>query len=135
MFSEQTNIGINGTVKIPGDKSISHRSIIVPSISKGISRVSNILESDDVLCTLNAFREMGVRIEKKNDNLVIFGNGLDSLKKPNNDLYLSENVWSTTTGRHLTWIDGGSKDAKKERIKYNDLLDIFKDKNINKHYN
>ena len=52
----------------------------------------------------------------------------------NGKLILSENVWSTTTGRHLTWIDGGSKEAKESRIKYNDLLEIFKDKNINKYY-
>ena len=57
------------------------------------------------------------------------------IRYPNNDLYVANNVWSTTTGRHLTWIDGGSKEAKEERIKYNDLLDIFKDKNINKYYN
>ena len=38
------------------------------------------------------------------------------------------------TGRHLTWIDGGSKEAKESRIKYNDLLEIFKAKNINKYY-
>ena len=49
-------------------------------------------------------------------------------------LVLSENVWSTTTGRHLTWIDGGSKEAKESRIKYSDLLKIFEDKNINKYY-
>ena len=52
----------------------------------------------------------------------------------NGKLILSENVWSTTTGRHLTWIDGGSKEAKESRIKYNDLLEIFKDKNINQYY-
>ena len=52
----------------------------------------------------------------------------------NGKLILSENVWSTTTGRHLTWIDGGSKEAKESRIKYNDLLEIFNDKNINKYY-
>ncbi len=49
-------------------------------------------------------------------------------------LVLSENVWSTTTGRHLTWIDGGSKEAKESRIKYSDLLKILEDKNINKYY-
>ena len=101
MISRKINNGLDGNPNIPGDKSISHRSIIVPSISKGISRVSNILESDDVLCTLNAFREMGVRIEKKNDNLVIFGNGLDSLKKPNNDLYLGN---SGTSARLLAGL-------------------------------
>ena len=50
-------------------------------------------------------------------------------------LILSENVWSTTTGRHLTWIDGGSKEAKKSRIKYSDFLKILEEKNINKYYN
>ena len=50
-------------------------------------------------------------------------------------LVLSENVWSTTTGRHLTWIDGGSKDAKESRIQYSDLLKILEEKNINKYYN
>ena len=56
------------------------------------------------------------------------------IRYPNNDLYVANNVWSTTTGRHLTWIDGGSKEAKESRIKYSDLLKIFEDKNINKYY-
>ena len=46
MLSEQTTIGINGIIKIPGDKSISHRSIIIPSISNGICEITNILKSD-----------------------------------------------------------------------------------------
>ena len=62
MFSEQINSGINGLIKIPGDKSISHRSIIIPSISSGVCEISNILKSDDVLRTMNAFKEMGVEI-------------------------------------------------------------------------
>ena len=55
MFSEQLNIGINGIIKIPGDKSISHRSIIIPSISNGICEITNILKSDDVLRTIQCF--------------------------------------------------------------------------------
>ena len=47
---------------IPGDKSISHRSIIIPSISNGICEINNILKSEDVLHTLNAFKAMGVKI-------------------------------------------------------------------------
>ena len=82
MFSEQTNIGINGTITIPGDKSISHRSIIIPSISNGICEISNILKSDDVLRTINAFKEMGVEIKEENKNIIINGKGLDALKKP-----------------------------------------------------
>ena len=71
MFSEQTNIGINGAVKIPGDKSISHRSIIIPSISSGICEISNILKSDDVLRTMNAFKEMGVEIKEEDRKSVV----------------------------------------------------------------
>ena len=48
---------------IPGDKSISHRAIIIPSISQGVSEISNLLMSEDVIHTLNAFKEMGVSIE------------------------------------------------------------------------
>ena len=47
---------LNGIVKIPGDKSISHRSLIIPSISKGKSIISNILESEDLLNTLKALK-------------------------------------------------------------------------------
>ena len=70
MISEKISSGMNGAPNIPGDKSISHRSIIIPSISNGICEIENILKSDDVMHTLNAFKEMGVEIkesEKKTD--------------------------------------------------------------------
>ena len=73
MFSEQINSGINGLIKIPGDKSISHRSIIIPSISSGVCEISNILKSDDVLNTMNAFKEMGVEIIEENNKIIING--------------------------------------------------------------
>ncbi len=50
-------------------------------------------------------------------------------------LVITKNMWGTTTGRHLTWIDGGSKEAKESRINYSDFLKILEDKNINKYYN
>ena len=67
---------------IPGDKSISHRSIIIPSISNGICEINNILKSEDVLHTLNAFKSMGVKIEENKNKIIIYGKGLNSLKKP-----------------------------------------------------
>ena len=73
MLSEQTKIGINGSIEIPGDKSISHRSIIIPSISSGICEISNILKSDDVLRTMHAFKEMGVEIKEENKKIIING--------------------------------------------------------------
>ena len=82
MISNKIMNGINGIPSIPGDKSISHRSIIIPSISNGICEINNILRSDDVLHTLKAFRSMGVRIEESKKKIIIYGSGLNSLKKP-----------------------------------------------------
>ena len=66
---------------IPGDKSISHRSIIIPSISNGVCEINNILKSEDVLHTLNAFKAMGVKIEENNNKIIIFGKGFKFIKK------------------------------------------------------
>ena len=101
MISHSINSGINGCPIIPGDKSISHRSIIIPSISKGICEISNILRSDDVLHTLEAFKLMGVKIIEENNKLIVFGNGLNSLKKPNKNIYLGN---SGTSARLLTGL-------------------------------
>jgi len=98
LISSKIRSGINGNVLIPGDKSISHRSIILSSISKGLSEISNILWSDDVINTFNAFKSMGVNIEKNNNNLIINGKGLNSLKKPEHDIYLGN---SGTSARLL----------------------------------
>ena len=64
---------LKGSVAIPGDKSISHRSIIISSIANGKSIVSNILKSEDVLSTINAIKSLGVKIHKKNNKLIIYG--------------------------------------------------------------
>ena len=101
MISEKIKSGINGDITIPGDKSISHRAIIIPSISKGTCEVSNILKSDDVMHTLNAFRLMGVKIEEYNEKLIIYGKGLNSLQKPLTDIYLGN---SGTSARLLTGL-------------------------------
>jgi len=90
--------GINGIAKIPGDKSISHRSIIIPSISKGLTEIKNILKSEDVIRTMNAFKSMGVKIEEKNNNILIYGNGLNSLCKPKEKINLGN---SGTSARLL----------------------------------
>ncbi len=101
MLSEKITNGINGEISIPGDKSISHRSIIIPSISNGICEIKNILRSEDVLHTLKAFKKMGVKIEDSGNNLIIYGNGLKSLKKPESEIYLGN---SGTSARLLTGL-------------------------------
>ncbi len=101
MISHAITGGINGIPNIPGDKSISHRSIIIPSISNGICEINNILKSDDVIHTLNAFKAMGVKILEERDKLVIYGKGLNSLKETKNKIYLGN---SGTSARLLTGL-------------------------------
>ena len=98
LISSKIYNGINGEVEIPGDKSISHRSIIIPSISNGVSEVSNILKSEDVLNTMSAFKQMGVKIEEVKDKIIIYGKGLNSLNKPSKEIYLGN---SGTSARLL----------------------------------
>ena len=88
MISSVISNGIKGVVNIPGDKSISHRSIIIPSISNGVCEINNLLKSEDVLHTLKAFKNMGVEIEERNEKIIISGNGLRSLKEPKKPIYL-----------------------------------------------
>jgi 3-phosphoshikimate 1-carboxyvinyltransferase len=78
---------INGTIFVPGDKSISHRSLILLSISEGIGKISGLLESDDCIATLNIFKLLGINIIKNTDNTYeVHGKGLNGLSKPDSDL-------------------------------------------------
>ena len=79
---------LNGSIKVPGDKSISHRSIMLGSIADGVTRVSGFLEGEDSLATLNAFRDMGVKIERNGSNVTINGVGKYGLQEPINSLNL-----------------------------------------------
>ncbi len=106
MISNKIENGLNGIPAIPGDKSISHRSIIIPSISNGVCEVNHYLESDDVKNTINAFTSMGVKIEKQKNKIIIFGKGLNSLKRPTNDIYLGN---SGTGARLLTGLLSSQK--------------------------
>lgn len=77
-----------GKLKVPGDKSISHRSIMLGSLAKGITEVSGFLQGEDALATLKAFQKMGVKIERDVDKVVIHGVGLHGLKQPDSALDL-----------------------------------------------
>ena len=71
-----------GKVIIPGDKSISHRSIILGSIAKGKLKIKNFLKSDDCLQTISAMRSLGAQITDYNEQIIIEGIGLNNVKKP-----------------------------------------------------
>lgn len=83
----KTNIDhLNGSIRVPGDKSISHRSIIFGSLAEGETKVYDILRGEDVLSTMQVFRDLGVEIEDKDSVVTIQGVGLDGLKAPQNAL-------------------------------------------------
>lgn len=74
---------LQGAIRVPGDKSISHRSIMFGSLAQGVSHISGFLEGEDSLNTLRAFQAMGVTIEGPVDGKVtIHGVGMHGLKKP-----------------------------------------------------
>lgn len=83
----ETNIKhLNGSIRVPGDKSISHRSIIFGSLAEGKTKVYDILRGEDVLSTMQVFRDLGVEIEDKDGVVTIQGVGMDGLKAPQNAL-------------------------------------------------
>ncbi|MFA9418969.1 MAG: 3-phosphoshikimate 1-carboxyvinyltransferase [Gammaproteobacteria bacterium] len=73
---------VTGSFRVPGDKSISHRSIILASIAQGTTHISGFLEGEDSLNTLAAFRAMGVPIERDGNQIIVQGVGLHGLQKP-----------------------------------------------------
>ncbi len=74
--------GLRGEVRVPGDKSISHRAIMLAAIAEGTSRITGFLEGEDTRATARAFAQMGVRIESPRDNeRIVHGVGLRGLKK------------------------------------------------------
>lgn len=97
---------LSGEMIVPGDKSISHRSLIIGSAVTGKIIVNNLLESEDVLATANALRKMGVPINKlSNNKWEIFGSGIGSLSGINNILDMGN---SGTGARLLMGLVAGS---------------------------
>ena len=79
----KTNVNhLKGSIRVPGDKSISHRSIIFGSLAEGETKVYDILRGEDVLSTMQVFRDLGVEIEDKDGVVTIQGVGMDGLKAP-----------------------------------------------------
>ena len=78
--------GLQGRLRVPGDKSISHRSIMFGSLAKGRTIVREILRGEDVLSTMQVFRDLGVSIEDDGQVITIHGVGFDGLKAPQNKL-------------------------------------------------
>ncbi|MCP8689749.1 bifunctional prephenate dehydrogenase/3-phosphoshikimate 1-carboxyvinyltransferase [Marinobacterium sedimentorum] len=94
-YRAQQGTALTGQVRLPGDKSISHRAIMLGSLATGITRIEGFLESEDSLATLQAFRDMGVVIEGPHQGAVkIYGVGLQGLQPPPGPLYLGRSAMS-----------------------------------------
>ena len=74
---------LSGEISVQGDKSISHRAVILGSIAEGTTRVTNFLPSEDCIRTIKAFEAMGINIEMNRNTLIINGKGLNGLTEPN----------------------------------------------------
>lgn len=96
--------GLKGEVTIPGDKSISHRSIMLGSIALGTTEITHFLEGADCLSTIDCFRKMGVEIERKPSSILVHGKGLRGLTAPASTLNVGN---SGTTTRLISGILSG----------------------------
>ncbi|WP_188802094.1 3-phosphoshikimate 1-carboxyvinyltransferase [Sporolactobacillus putidus] len=92
---------LNGELKMPGDKSISHRAVIFGAIAHGVTTVEGFLRGNDCISTLQCMRALGVQIDESGDHLTINGQGFDGLSEPNRVLDVGN---SGTTIRLLSGL-------------------------------
>jgi 3-phosphoshikimate 1-carboxyvinyltransferase len=98
--------GVRGEITVPGDKSISHRSIMFGSIARGTTTVSGLLRGEDNMATLNAFRAMGVEVADDGETIRIEGKGLHGLSEPSDILDCGN---SGTSIRLITGLLAGQR--------------------------
>ena len=92
---------LRGSLTIPGDKSISHRSVMFGSLAQGTTEITHFLKGADCLSTISCFRSMGVEIQEKDGKILVHGRGLRGLKRPEGVLDCGN---SGTTTRLLAGI-------------------------------
>ncbi len=103
-FSARPVKRFTGSLILPGDKSISHRALIIASLAAGTSVIKNILHSDDTLTTTEALMAMGIDIKETSGEVTVSGKGLSGLKRPDNPLFMRD---SGTSMRLLMGILAG----------------------------
>ncbi len=90
-----------GQITVPGDKSISHRAVMLASLADGVSNITGFLKGADCLATIDCFRKMGIDIEVTDEVITVHGKGMKGLNKPSEMLYTGN---SGTTTRLLCGI-------------------------------
>ncbi|MCO6543312.1 MAG: 3-phosphoshikimate 1-carboxyvinyltransferase [Lactobacillus sp.] len=103
-LQSQPRYGLHGTLNIPGDKSISHRALIIGSLSRGTTHLEHFLQAEDCLSTLSALQALGVPITHEKETVTIHGQGLTGLIAPKHTLNMGN---SGTTTRLLTGVLAG----------------------------
>lgn len=99
-----TQSPLTGELSVPGDKSISHRAIILGSLAKGKTKITRFLTGEDCLMTIAAFSAMGVKIERDNETVWIESEGVSGLKEPLEPIYFGN---SGTTARLMLGVLAG----------------------------
>ena len=93
--------GLKGTIKIPGDKSISHRAVMFGSLAKGDTEITGFLRGDDCMSTISCFKKLGIDIDVTDDKVIVHGKGLKGLSAPKESLDVGN---SGTTIRLISGI-------------------------------
>ena len=96
-ISSSKSTNLSGNLSVPGDKSISHRSLIIGSLVSGRIEINNLLESEDVIATAEALKILGIKINKLNDKWEVFGSGIGNFFGSNYTL----NMGNSGTGARL----------------------------------
>ena len=104
MEFHKTEKPLRGEITIPGDKSISHRSVMFGAISQGTTEITNFLQGQDCLSTISCFRKMGIEIENTSERILVHGRGLHRLTAPTEILDVGN---SGTTTRLISGILAG----------------------------
>ena len=104
MEFHKTEKPLRGEITIPGDKSISHRSVMFGAISQGRTEITNFLQGQDCLSTISCFRKMGIEIENTSERILVHGRGLHGLTAPTEILDVGN---SGTTTRLISGILAG----------------------------
>lgn len=99
-----TSKGLHGEITVPGDKSISHRSVMFGALAKGTTEITHFLQGADCLSTIGCFRSMGIEIEHTSDHILVHGKGLRGLQAPARTLDVGN---SGTTTRLISGILSG----------------------------
>lgn len=97
----KSKTGLKGTIKIPGDKSISHRAVMFGSLAKGDTEITGFLKGDDCMSTISCFKKLGIKIDVTDDKVIVHGKGLKGLSAPSKTLDVGN---SGTTIRLISGI-------------------------------